>query len=374
MIDKIKIAIVGCGKIGRTHANILTKLSESDFVAVCSRTQKNAEEFGRIYGVKAYTDVEKMIEESHVEAIIICTPHPIHAKAAVIAARAGVHVVIEKPLASSLEDCDIMISEAKKTKIKLGMISQRRLYPSVQRVKNAITHGKIGKPILGNVTMLGSRNREYYESDRWRGKWVEEGGGVLVNQAPHQIDLLQWFMGPVKEITGFWANFNHPYIEVEDTAVAVIRFENGSLGNLLLSNSQNPALYGKVSIFGMTGASIGVQTDGGAMFIAGMSGITEPPVNDLWTVNGEEGKLEEWKTEDIKFFEEIDGTEYFHMLQIKDFIEAVKNDRDPAITGEEGRKTVEIFTGLYRAQRDRKVIQFPLKPEYERSDFDGRLI
>lgn len=373
MTDKIKMGLVGCGKVGRTHANILNSLPESDFSAVCSRTLKSAEEFGRIYDVQAYTDVEEMIEKSQVEAIIICTPHPVHAEAVVTAARAGVHVIVEKPLASSLEDCDLMISEAGITGIKLGMISQRRLYPSVQRVKNAIIQDKIGEPILGNVTMLGWRNREYYESDVWRGKWREEGGGVLVNQAPHQIDLLQWFMGPVREITGFWANLNHPYIEVEDTAAAVIRFENGALGNVLLSNSQNPALYGKVSIFGKTGTAIGVQTDGGAMFIAGMSEITEPPVNDLWTIPGEENLLEKWKIEDSNFFEQIDATEYFHKLQIKQFIDAVINDRDPAVTGEEGRKTVEIFTGLYRSQRDKNVVQFPLKPEYERTDFDGRL-
>jgi predicted dehydrogenase len=124
------------------------------------------------------------------------------------------------------------------------VISQRRLYDPVLRVKKAIDNGKIGKPILAVVTMLGWRNKEYYDSDPWRGKWKTEGGGVLVNQAPHQLDLLQWFMGDIKELFGYWENLNHPYIEVEDTALAVIRFSNGGLGSLIVSNSQKPGLYG----------------------------------------------------------------------------------------------------------------------------------
>lgn len=136
--------------------------------------------------------------------------------------------------------------------------------------------------------MLGWRNEAYYRSDPWRGKWIEEWGGVLVNQAPHQLDILQWFMGPIDSLFGFWENLNHPYIEVEDTAAAAIRFKNGGLGNIVVSNSQHPALYGKVHVHGSNGASVGVQTDGGSMFIAGMSGMLEPPYNNLWTIPGEE--------------------------------------------------------------------------------------
>ncbi|MHC4672535.1 MAG: Gfo/Idh/MocA family protein, partial [Planctomycetota bacterium] len=227
----------------------------------------------------------------------------------------------------------------------------------------AIDDGKIGKPVLGTVYMLGWRDRAYYESDPWRGTWDAEGGGVLVNQAPHQLDLLQWYMGPIDELFAFWDNLNHPYIEVEDTAVAVIRFKNGGLGNIMVSNSQNPALFGKVMIHGDNSASVGVQTDGGAMFIAGMSDITEPPINDYWTVPGEEKMLEEWQQQDAEFFNSINAMEYYHELQIRDFLRAVIDDRDPLVTGEAGRRTVEIFTAVYRSQRDRAPVRFPLKPD-----------
>jgi predicted dehydrogenase len=211
--------------------------------------------------------------------------------------------------------------------------------------------------------MYGWRDRTYYESDPWRGSWAGEGGGVLVNQAPHQLDLLRWYMGPVEELAGFWANLNHPYIEVEDTAVAVLRFKNGGLGNIVVSNSQNPALYGRVSVHGSNGASVGVQTDGGAMFIAGVSGMAEPPVNDLWTVPGETELLEQWQREDRAFFSKIEATEYYHRLQIQDFLRAVLQGRPPSVTGEDGRATVEIFEAIYRSQRTGSVVRFPLAAE-----------
>jgi predicted dehydrogenase len=310
-----------------------------------------------------------MIAQSGVESLNICTPHPLHADPAVKAARAGVHVLIEKPLASSLEDCDAILEAAKKSEVKIGTMCQRRFYAPCQRIRRAIDEGKIDRPVLGWVAMYGWRDQAYYKSDPWRGTWEGEGGGVLVNQAPHQLDLLQWYMGPVDELFGYWGNLNHPYIEVEDTAIALLRFKNGALGNIAVSNSQNPALYGKVCVHGSNGASVGVQTDGGAMFIAGMSTITEPPINDLWTVPGEQKLLKQWQKEDSDLLISINAVEFYHQIQIADFIKAVIQSRDPLLTGEEGSKTLEIFTAIYRSQRDQKPIKFPLTPQVGDSHF-----
>jgi predicted dehydrogenase len=240
-------------------------------------------------------------------------------------------------------------------------------------VKKAIEDGKIGMPALGTINMLGWRDQKYYESDAWRGTWEMEGGGVLVNQAPHQLDIFQWLMGPVEEVYGIWKNLNHPYIEVEDTALAIVKFKSGAVGNIIVSNSQKPGIYGKVQVHGNNGASVGVQTDGGAMFIAGMSSIAEPPVNDLWTVPGEEALLQGWVKEDSEFFNSINAMEYYIKLQNEDFADAIISNRKPMISGEEGRVTVELFTAIYRSQRDNKPVKFPLTPEYDRTDFDGRL-
>jgi len=179
-------------------------------------------------------------------------------------------------------------------------------------------------------------------------------------------------MGPIAELQGQWANLNHPYIEVEDTALATIRFANGGLGSIVVSNSQNPALYGKVMIHGQNGASLGVQTDGGAMFIAGMSEITEPPLNDYWTVPGEENLLDQWRKEDADEFQRVNPMEHYHTLQIQDFLQAVLDDREPTVTGQHGRAVVELFVAIYRSQRDNGPITFPLQPE-NNDDYDGRL-
>ena len=371
-MEKIKTAVIGCGKVGHFHARAFQACPESELVACLGRDMKKTEEFAAIYGIRAFTDLETMVRETGVQAVSICTPHPNHADIAVRCCELGLHIAIEKPLAASLEDCDAIIEAAKKNNVVGTTICQRRFYKPAQRVKKAIDDGKLGKPILGTVNMLGWRDMNYYHSDPWRGTWKGEGGGVLINQAPHQIDLLLWYMGEVEELYGMWDTLNHPELEVEDTAACVIRFKNGAIGNIVVSNSQNPALFGNVRVHGSNGASVGVQTDGGAMFIAGVSGIAEPPVNDLWTVEGEADQLEAYKAADREFFTSVNSTDYFHTEQLSDFLKAIQNGTSPLITLEAGRQTVELITGIYRSMRDGKPIRFPLKPEYG-TDFDGRL-
>jgi UDP-N-acetyl-2-amino-2-deoxyglucuronate dehydrogenase len=360
---KIKTALVGCGKVGHLHAAALRSLPESEFVAVCGRTPKKAKAFAEKYHVAAFTDVSEMISRVKVEALCICTPHPEHALPAIAAARLGAHVLVEKPLASSLADCDAMLAAAKENKTILSTVCQRRFYPPCQRIRHAIDDGKLGRPVLGVATIFGWRDEAYYRSDPWRGSWKSEGGGVLVNQSPHQLDLLLWYLGEAEEVFGYWSNLNHPYIEVDDTAIAVVRFKNGALGNIVVSNSQNPALNARVSVHGANGASAGVQTDGGAMFIPGLVNITEAPFNDLWTIRGEENFLLRWKEEDAALFKAVNPMEHFHRLQIQDFLNAIIGGRPPSITGEDGRRTVEVFTAIYRATRDRQPVRFPLAPE-----------
>lgn len=362
MSKKVKTGIIGCGKVGDFHAKAMSRLEESEFTAVYDANFQRAEQFAARYGVKAVHDMNEMAALG-VEAVSVCVPHPIHAKAAIPALEAGMHVLIEKPLASTLEDCDAILAAAKKAGKTVATVCQRRFYRPCMRLKQAIDDGKIGRPILGTVTMYGWRDQAYYESDPWRGTWKGEGGGVLVNQAPHQLDLLLWYMGSeIDEVYGVDANLNHPYIEVEDTAVAVVKFKNGAIGNILVSNSQNPALYGKVQVFGENGSAVGVQTDGGAMFIAGMSSITEPPVNDLWTIPGEAEQLENWKKEDSDFFLSVDSMYYYHERQIENFLRSLLGTEPLLISGDAGRKTVELFTAIYRSTLTGQPVKFPLEP------------
>jgi predicted dehydrogenase len=356
----LRTAIVGTGKVAPLHAAALGALPESEFVAVCGRPTRGLTSFASKFGVQAFTDVGEMIRGAGVEAVIVCTPHPVHAAAAVVAARAGVHVLIEKPMASTLADCDAMMAAAAAGGATIGIVSQRRFYPASQRIRGALDAGRLGSPVLGFATLLGWRGEDYYRSDPWRGSWAGEGGGVLVNQAPHQLDLLLWYMGEVEEVFGYWANVNHPTIEVEDTAVAVLRFRNGGLGNIMVSNSQNPGISGRVSVHGSNGASAGVQTDGGSMFIAGSTKIADAAFNDIWTVPGEEAMPAQWRAEDNALFASVNPMEHFHRLQIADFLQSVMAGRPPAVTAADGRRVVELFTAIYRATRDGRPVRFPV--------------
>lgn len=366
------IAIAGCGKVAHLHARAIGEISNARLAAVWSRTNKTATAFAAQYHTKPYADISKMVSENNIDLIIVCTPHPFHREPTIEAAMAGANILVEKPLASTLKDCDAMIDVCRNQKVKLGVIGQRRWYECTKRVKAAIDAGKIGRPVLGTINMLGWRDKAYYDADEWRGTWDMEGGGVMVNQAPHQLDILLWYMGDIDEVYGLWKNLNHPYVEVEDTALAIIRFKNGAIGNIIVSNSQKPGIFGKVHVHGENGASVGVQTETGSMFIAGMTDIGEPPLNDLWTIPGEEMMLEKWRKEDEAFFRSIDPMTYYMKCQIEEFIDALENKRDPLITGDFGRKTVELFTAIYRSARDKMPVRFPLFPEKERNDMDGR--
>jgi len=361
-MTKLRSAIIGCGKMAQVHAQALKNIAETELVAVQSRSAEKAAATAARFGVKAYTDIAEMIQQEQVQVVVICTPHPAHREGAIIAMQNGAHVLTEKPLAVSLADCDAMMEAAAQYNKQLGMVSQRRFYPACYRIKQAIDAGKLGTPMLGSVVMYGWRDEKYYNSDPWRGSWDKEGGGVLVNQAPHQLDLLQWYMGSeMEEVYGVWQNINHPYIEVEDTAVAIIRFKNGAVANVVVSNAQKPGLYGKVHIHGSNGASAGVQTDGGAMFLPGQPAVLEPPLNDIWTIPGEEQQLPGLHIADrAEFNATNDPVEYYVRQQNRDFIVAVSENREPLVTAKEGRKTVELFTAIYRSSKERKAIRLPL--------------
>jgi predicted dehydrogenase len=353
--QRLRTALVGCGKVGHIHAQALAALPESQFVAVCDASGERAQAFAARYGVTAYTDVRTMLRDAGVKALSVATPHPLHAEPAIAAAEAGAHVLVEKPLAANLADCDAMLAAAQKAGVRLACISQRRLFEPVQRVRAAIAAGKIGRPVLGVVAMFNWRDQAYYLSDPWRGKWATEGGGVLVNQAPHQLDLLCWLMDDaIAEVSGCWANLNHPYIEVEDTAIALVRFQQGGLASITVSVAQKPGLFTKVHIHGATGASVGVETDSGPSFVAGMSQVAAPPLNDLWTVPGEEHLLAQFQAEDRAHFARIDATSHYHAQQIRDFLQ----DGPCQVSGAAGRDVVALITAIYRSQRERRPVPF----------------
>ncbi|MEI6876578.1 MAG: Gfo/Idh/MocA family oxidoreductase, partial [Spirochaetota bacterium] len=220
----IRFGIITCGKVSRLQAASLKRVEGARLEGVWGRDPGKSAAFASDFGIRAFTSIEAM-GRSGVDAAIVSSPHPLHREQAIAALEAGMHVLVEKPMALTTVDCDAMLAAAARTGRRLGVISQRRWFPAVRRVRDAIDAGKIGAPVLADVVMFGWRDEAYYRSDPWRGSWKGEGGGVLVNQAPHQLDLLLWMMGPVDEVQAYWSNLNHPYIEVEDSAVVSLRFK-----------------------------------------------------------------------------------------------------------------------------------------------------
>lgn len=359
-MPSLRTVLIGCGKVGQIHGEALSRLPESELVGVCDQNLDRARAFANQYGGTAYDNIDTLFKDSGAQVALICTPHPLHAEPVLAAAEHGIHALVEKPLAANLADCDAMIAASQRAGTHLGVISQRRTLECVQRMRSAIDAGKIGRPVLGTFTMLSWRDEAYYRSDPWRGKWSTEGGGVLINQSPHGLDLLQWFMGEIEEISGYWANLNHPTIEVEDTAIATVRFKNNALGSIVASLSQKPGIYSKIHIHGSNGASVGAETDRGATFVAGMTPVAEPAINDLWTIPGEESLLEGFQNRDRTHFSTIHPINHYHAVQIQQFLHAVLEGRDPPVSAEEGRTVVAMITAIYRSNQLRQPIRFPV--------------
>lgn len=356
---EVRFGIVGPGKVAQLHATALARIPGARLVAVAGRGEERARALAGDHGARFDPTLEAMIDHGHLDAVIVCTPHPLHAEQGVAAARAGLHVVVEKPMALSAAECDAMIKAATDAGVVLSVISQRRWYEPVRRVKAAIDEGRIGEPGLATVEVLGWRGPDYYAMDAWRGTAAGEGGGVLVNQAVHQLDLAIWFLGRAVEVDGWTANVNHPGLEVEDTAVAIVRFASGALATVVASNSQRPGLYARIHVHGRSGASVGVETDGGSVFVAGLSPPSVPR-NDLWTIPDETDGLERWVAEDRDALAGVDIASHFHEQQLRDIVDAIRERRAPAVTGLDGRRAVELFAAIYEASANGRRVMLPV--------------
>lgn len=350
--DPIRFGIVGPGLVGRLHATALARIPGARLDAVVGAQPESARavRMAADFGARPAAGFAALIADEGLDAVIVCTPHPHHAEEAIAAARAGLHVIVEKPMALNAADCTAMIAAADEAGVVLSVISQKRWQAPASRVKAAIDEGRIGPPGLATVELLGWRSPEYYAMDAWRGTLAGEGGGVLVNQAIHQLDLLCWFLGPAVEVDGWTTNLNHPEIEVEDTAVAVVRFAGGAFASIVASNSQRPGLYGRIHVHGRNGASVGVETDSGSSFVAGVT-VPSEPSNDIWTIPGEEAEPERWAAEDRALLATVDIATYHHELQLRDIVAAIRDVRPPAVDGHDGRTAVELMAAIDEASR-----------------------
>jgi predicted dehydrogenase len=342
-MKKLNFGIIGCGRIAYKHAEAIKKNDKANLLYVCDIIEERAVDYKNKYEAKEYfIDYHEMLERSDLDVVNICTPSGMHAEMGIAAAKAGKHVIVEKPMALSLKDADDLIKACEENGVKLAVCFQNRFNLPVQKLRKALEEGRFGKLTHGSAVVRWFRPQEYYDQAAWRGTRAMDGG-CLMNQAIHNIDLLQWMMGPVESVFGYTAT-NLRKIEAEDIGVAVLKFKNGALGVIEASTTIYPEnLEESLAIFGEKGTVV-------------LGGIA---------VN----KIETWKfadsqeeNEDLKKHQQDVPNVYGfgHNALIDDFIQAVLNDRNPYIDGREGRKALEVVLSIYQAANTRKESRYPL--------------
>lgn len=347
----VGIAIVGTGMISQFHARAIAEVRGAKLIACFNRTSAKAEAFAKEVGCMAYENLQTMLADPAVDVVSVATPSGAHMEPAVAAAKAGKHVIVEKPLEITLQRCDRIIHECEKNGVKLATIFPSRFHDSSLKMKRAVDEGRFGRLTLGDAYVKWFRTQEYYDSGAWRGTWKLDGGGALMNQAIHTIDLLTWIMGPVAEIQAQTATLAHERIEVEDVATATLRFENGALGVIEASTAVYPGYLKRIELHGDQGTAVLEEEDikvwdfarkarGDAAILQAMQksrstggGAADP------SAIGHHG----------------------HAAQFRDFVSAISHNRTPAVDGLEGRRSVEIVVAIYKAAKSGKTVKLPLK-------------
>lgn len=334
----MNFAIVGCGHIAKKHAEAIQSIEGAKLVAVCDKVATTMEYYVETYGAKPYQDLTELLADSTVDVINICTPSGYHAPITVEAAKAKKHVIVEKPIALTLEDTNLMIDVCKENNVKLAVVHPNRFRPAVQEFRKLMEEGRLGKLSHANATVRWNRNDAYYAQAPWRGTKALDGG-VLMNQAIHNVDLLVWLMGEVEEVYSMGAT-RLRNIEAEDVSTGVVRFKNGALGVVEAAATIYPRnLEESLSIFGETGTVKIGGVNANQFTHLNVESLDEVATNDI---------IEKVKADPIG--------KSGHQCIIEDMIEAIKHDRDPIVSGEEGKRALQFVLAFYEsAETNQKV-------------------
>lgn len=335
MTSPYRFGIVGCGVIAPTHARCIAELPGAELSAVCDLIPEKAASLAQQYPADVYTDYEKMFAREDIDVVTVLTPSGLHAEIGIAAARAGKHVIVEKPMDISIERADALIQACRAAGVKLCVISQHRFDPAIVALKQAVVAGRLGQLNFGGSHTKWYRSQAYYDGGDWRGTWALDGGGALINQSIHYVDLLQYIMGPVSELHAYCATRAHERIEVEDLAVASLKFASGALGLLEGSTCAYPGFCARLDIYGSDGSVI-IENDAVSQWRMRDGESNPVPAQETGFIGGTSSK---------------DIWHHSHRRQIGDMIEAIREDRDPLVNGAEGRKPLEIVTGVYESAR-----------------------
>jgi len=332
--NPLRFAVIGAGMIGQLHAKTISEMEGAELVAVCSRDLSRAKAYANTYGGEPVIDYESIVNRKDVDAVTICTASGEHAAQGIPAAESGKHVVVEKPIDITLDRADALIDACRANGVKLATIFQLRFLDASEEVKAALEHGVIGKLVQADCYMKFYRPQEYYDTSRWKGTQALDGGGALINQGIHGLDLLLHLAGDVASVKAYTGALAHENIEVEDTCAAVLKYRSGALGVVQATTSIHPDFQQRIELHGTEGTIVLEGTE------------------DTW--------ISHWETfNETRTCEAPDPVDHSggaaavlhggegHQRQFADFVDAVRNNREPAINGSEGRRSLSVVRAIY---------------------------
>lgn len=337
--QKFGLGIVGCGNISDMHAQAIINSERGTLVSAHSRTESRLKAFCDEYDISGSTLFDEFLENPDLDVVSICTPSGTHLDYGILAAEAGKHVIVEKPIEVTVERGRALINACKENGVQLAVIYQNRFIDDVVNMKQTLEGGEIGKPVLASASVRWFRSQEYYSESDWRGTFALDGGGVVINQSIHTIDLLQWFIGDVESVSALKGTFTHNGIEAEDTAVACLKFKNGTIGVFEGSTSVTPAQKRRIEVNGATGTAL-LEGDRFQKKIA--DNQPEEP-EDSGEAAGADSPL--------------GGMDIInHLRQFDQILDAFAGNEDPIVSGEESLKSLAIVEALYTAAEEDRVV------------------
>lgn len=349
MTEQLRFGIVGCGVIGPLHAEAISSLPDAQLVAVADIDAAKAHRLAEKYHATPYTTLQEMCAHEHLDVIDVCTPSGMHGEHACQVMRAGSHVIVEKPMEITHARIEEMLRVQQETGRKMAVISQHRFDAASMQVHALIQEQALGRLVLGNAAIPWWRSQKYYDSGAWRGTWELDGGGILMNQSIHSIDVLQWLMGPVKSIYAYTDTLVHR-METEDVAVAVLRFANGALGTIAATTGAYPGVTTRIEVFGDKGSA--VIEDDRLSYLH----LARDDQEEVGPYGGGQKKSEASLKQEATASNPAALSANTHAIQIADMIRAIRENGTPLVDGNAARHPVEIILGVYESARTHREV------------------
>jgi UDP-N-acetyl-2-amino-2-deoxyglucuronate dehydrogenase len=331
----IRVGILGGGNISETHARAVQQTEGAQITAVYGQNQEKTSQIGKLFGAHLYDNFQAFLDHKPMDMVVIGSPSGLHAEQGIAAARHGLHVLVEKPLDINLDRADELIAECEQARVKLGVFFQDRVAPGICKLKELVAAGRLGKLILVSARVKWCRPPEYYSSSRWRGTWALDGGGALINQGVHTLDLLLWLLGDVDRVYAKAITALHQ-IETEDTVIATLEFSSGVIGTLEAATSIYPGYPRRLELSGSEGTIV-LEHD------RIISADLRQPLEEIASASGQDTNL----SASSPVVSDVRG----HQRILEDFLRAIATNSRPLCDGREGRRSLELAQAIYGSSR-----------------------